>query len=128
MKKGFLSVLFLLSLSVLLFFLVFIFSGCSKQATIPEQFNIEFMNVSHTDIFLSEENKTRDKLEFIMFNKEEFDLSCEIVIKIDNETNSLIKKGKVGLIEAGRKKNVSMSFEMLEGKSRLVVERSCDKG
>lgn len=122
MKKGVLSIL-LLFLSL---FISFILSGCSEQTTETEQFDVEFTNVSHTDVFLSKENKTVDRLEFIMFNKEKFDLNCDIVIVLNNGTNSSVKKGALGIIGDGKKKNVSMSFEMLEGRSELRVEKSCE--
>ena len=109
---------------ILLLLLLFLL-GCTAQT--DKEFNVSLLNASHEDVFLSEQNKTLEKISFIIKNNELFDLDCDIILSMSNGSNSSIQKGVVGFLPKNTLKNVSLTFEMLYGKTNLSIIPNCKK-
>jgi len=102
--------------------LVFMFLvGCAAQ----QSFDVTLSNASHEDVFV--QNKTLDKISFIIQNNEEFDLDCNVLLSLNNGTNTSTRKGVVGILEPAEQKKVALSFEMFYGKTDIKIEPKCKK-
>lgn len=104
--------------------LIFLFIlGCTPQVT--EQFNVSLIDPFHEDVFVSEQNRTLEKISFTIQNNERFDLDCGVVLSLDNITNSTSTFKHVGIINPDSQKRVSLSFEMFYGNTSLQISPDC---
>jgi hypothetical protein len=111
----------------LLFLLVFLLLlGCTAQ-TPTEKFNVSLMNASHEDAFISEDDQKLENISFIIQNNEEFDLDCDILLNLNNNTKTSSKKGAVGILQPAQKKKVSLTFEMFYGNTSMNITPRCQK-
>jgi hypothetical protein len=113
---------------MIMLFLVglFLLSGCLLQKD-ADAFNVSLLNASHEDVFSQEQNKTLDRVSFIIKNNEDFDVYCDVFLNLNNLTNSSSSRGVVGVLPPGKQKSVSMSVDMLKGESELNITRQCKK-
>lgn len=109
-----------------LFCLLFLV-GCAADSAENRKFNVSFSDAFNDDVFIPEENRTLDRISFVMSNNELFDLNCTIMTSIKNSTNSSYTKGVVGVLHPKDQKNVSLNLEMLHGESNISITPQCVK-
>lgn len=107
--------------AVLLF--LFLVSGCAQT----EQFNVSFSGASHSDVWDAENNRTLDSFSFVLTNNEEFVLYCDLVVSLDNGSDSSASRGSVGLLGSGVSKNVSVPVDMFFGDTDIKMVPVCSR-
>lgn len=93
--------------------------GCSSQ------FDVKISDAAHSDVFSDEKNISIDTFSFILQNNEVFDLTCDIILTMDNVTNRTRKVGDAGLLHPGARKNISISVEMFYGETDIDIFPQC---
>ena len=120
-----------LSTILLLLITTLFLTGCNSRSEleIPPQYvkyDVSLFNATHDDVF-SKDNRTLDKISFMMRNNERFSLNCSVGLALDNSTEKTTNKVRVGLIEPDVEKSVSLSFEMPTGKTNISIKPICYK-
>lgn len=114
-------------MKLIVFALVFVFlTGCSQlNANLNEDYNVSFSDISSSDIFLNDTNKSVDEISFFIKNNEEVELSCEILLDLDNSTSSISTNRQVGVLLPRETKKVSLRFTMFEGTTNMSIRKRC---
>ncbi|MFC1741259.1 hypothetical protein ACFL3V_01860 [Nanoarchaeota archaeon] len=103
--------------------LLFLLIGCAPKAS----FDVSLLNFSQTAVYDWETNQSTDVISFLIRNDDKMKLDCDIILGFYHGNEEELKKAKVGLIEPGNLKNISIDLDMLDGDADMNITTECSR-